>query len=391
MTSQFSDLLHRSAESAGEPRLDVESLVREAGRRQGRRRAVAVAAAAVVVGLVTAGSLALGNDHDRPGPAPVAPSPTPTSPEPPATSTRPLVYAEGKTVHVGDDTFQARARVPFVAATDDGVVFMTEDGDPSRLTATLWFNDGSSSEIIGRVLNQHVGYRYVFLGNPGSLVVWADATSGTRGAPDRFTVYDTSRRAVVARLPFTTKYNEFFGELPAMLYVDDGSFFFSPVPETPGCWVDDAHRCSHPRLFRYDVALGATEKIGLATFEAELSTNSRMFVLGSGTGDTGTSFTALDQARFDQVGRRLVPVDDLTRSSGESIRLRPPGGFTNNVYELSVMQWLDEDRVVLWSADPTQDDGDIPAGPGALLVCSLSGGDCRVATQSSSIIVPPGG
>jgi hypothetical protein len=115
-----------------------------------------------------------------------------------------------------------------------------------------------------------------------------------------------------------------------------------------------------------------------------------MFVLASEQGDTGTAFTALTGARFDQVGRRLVPVGSLTRTSGEPVDLRAPAGFSNTVYELAVVQWLSDDRVVLWSEDPTQGDGDLPSGPGALLVCTLSDGGCREAFQSSSIIVPPG-
>ena len=161
------------------------------------------------------------------------------------------------------------------------------------------------------------------------------------------------------------------------------------MSKTPGCWVGD-RRCPNPQLLRYDVVSGAAEKIGLATFEAELSTQARMFVLASEQGDTGTAFTALDGARFDQVGRRLVPVDSLARTSGEPVDLRAPAGFSNTVYEIAVVQWLSDDRVVLWSEDPTQGDGDIPSGPGALLVCTLSDGGCRVAFQSSSIIVPPG-
>lgn len=134
----------------------------------------------------------------------------------------------------------------------------------------------------------------------------------------------------------------------------------------------------------------ATEQIGLATFEAELNMHARLFVLASGPGDTGTAFTALDGARFHQVGRRLVPVHSLARTSGEPVTLQAPAGFSNTVYEIAVVQWLDDDRVVLFSEDPTRSDGDIPSGPGALLVCTLSDRGCRVAFHSSSTIVPPG-
>ena len=391
MNESLADLLHRSADKVPGPDLDFEHLVSRATRTVRRRRATVVAAAAVVTALVAAGSVGLlgGPTANGPSSAP-SPNPTGTVVDPRPTGDRALVYASGKTVHVGDHTFTARSPAAVVAATDDGVIFVTEDGDRSGRSATLWFNDGSSSEIIGRVPNQHVGLRTVFVANPGSMVVWPDATNLTNQGPDRFVVYDTSRHAVVTRLPFSLKYNEFGGEYPQVLHVDERSVFFSPVSKTPGCWVGDDRRCRDPQLFRYDVASRSTEKIGLATFEAELNTHERMFVLGSGQGDTGTAFTALDGARFDQVGNRLVPVDSLARTSGEPVDLRAPAGFSNTVYQIAVVQWLNDDRVVLWSEDPTQGDGDLPAGPGTLLVCTLSDGGCRVASQSSSSIVPPG-
>src|SRR4051812_27318578 len=263
MNESLGDLLHRNADQVPGPDLDLDNLVSRATRAVRRRRAAGVAAAAVAAGLVAVVSVGLLSGPPSKGPSPAPANPIghrrASSADP---SDRPLVYASDKTVHVGGQTFTARSGAAVVAATDDGVIYTTEDGDRSGQGATLWFNDGSSSEIIGRVPNQHVGVRTVFVANPGSLVVWPDATNLTSRGPDQFVVYDTSEHAEVARLPFSRKYNEFLGEFPQVLHVDEGSVFFSPVPRTPGCWVGDHRRCPDPQLLRYDVDSRATEQIG---------------------------------------------------------------------------------------------------------------------------------
>ena len=386
MSESLGDMLRRSADAAPEPRVDVAELVAQAGQRQRRRRLAAVGATtAAVVGAVVVG--ALGVRGGQPGHPEPARSPSPSVVDPQPTAERPLVYAAGSTVHVGDDTVEAGGTVAFVDATDDGVLFVTEDSDGVWDSDTLWFSDGSTTQAIGRVPTEHIGYFDVWTADPGSLVVWADATSRRKHWVDRFLVYDTSRHAVVARLPFTGVYN-------VVLHVDEAHVFFNPDSGAPGCWVIDIHYCKGPHLLRFDLDSGETRKISRTTFDEGLRTIPRMLVLAESRGDTGTVFTARGMARFNQVGRRLVPVDsngdptEFTLTTGQPVALRVPPGYRAPGDEMRVTQWIDDDRLVLF---PNEGGGDLPPQVGDLLECRLPDGTCRVAVRASSTpYVAPG-
>lgn len=385
MSQSLGELLRRSADAVAEPHLDLGELVAEAGRRQRRRRLALVAATTALVGAIVVGSFAVRSGQPRGvGPA-QSPSPSPSvvdpRPDPQSSGRRPVVYAEGTTVHVGDRSIEANARVMFVDATDDGVVFITDRDN------RLWFEDGTSAQSIGRVALQHVGMYPVSTANPGSLVVWADGVSPGRTLEgDEYVVYDTARREEVARLPFTGAYNQ-------VLHVDESHVFFNPDNRTPGCWVYDVQYCSDPHLFLYDVASGATRKITQAAFKDELSTQARMFVLAEPRGDTYTVFTGTG-AHFRQDGHLLVPTDSngndtaLTGPDGDQVRLRLPAGYAAARDNIGVVQWLDDDRVVL-EVDQDPDEigfGDAyRAGLVDLLVCRLPDGDCRITVRVSKV------
>ncbi len=384
MNESLGDLLHRSVEAVPKPHLDVGELVGRAERRQRQRRLVLVACTTVLVAAIVVGSLAFRGGQPRQ--LQPAPAPSPSVVHPPQRVARPLVYAAGRTVHVGEDTFEAGKNVLFVDATDDGVVFVTEDSDRWWYSDTLWFNDGSTTQAIGRVATEHIGLFDVYTANPGSLVVWAEGKR-TNASPDQFVVYDTSRHKVMDRLPFTGLYN-------TVLHVDERHIFFNPDSGAPGCWMIDIHYCRDPYLLRYDVASGETRKIPQATFKGELRPVPRMLMLAEARGDTGTVFTARAMARFNQVGRLLVPVDSngdptvFRRPTGEPLALRVPAGYTSPGDEMSVVQWIDDDRLVLF---PNEGGGDLPAQVGDLLVCKLPDGLCRVAVRASSTpYVAPG-
>ena len=220
---------------------------------------------------------------------------------------------------------------------------------------------------------------YVMTSNPGSLLVWADATSRTHGSIDQFAVYDTARREVVTTIPFT-------GVDDQLLHVDDGNVYFNPDKGSPGCWVLDIHFCDDPHLLRYDLASGKTTKISQAALEAELSTHARMFVTAEA--DAEIKFTE-GGTGFKQVGRRLVPMDSgggvtvFTLTSGERIQLRLPDGYVapgDGEGGIGLSQWLDDDRIVLVANDG---DGDTGPSHGDLLVCRLPDGVCRVVVSDS--------
>jgi hypothetical protein len=398
MSEYLGDLLSRSADAVPKPRLDVSELVAQADRRQRRRRLAVVASTTAILCAIVAGSFAVRggqSQHLEPAPPPspsvVNLSPSPSAPDPRPRAARPLVYAAGATVHVGNDTFDAGSPVLFLDATDDGVVFVTEDSDRFWYSDTLWFNDGSTTEAIGRVPTEHIGLFEVSTTNPGSLVVWPDANRRGNESPDQFVdqfvVYDTSRHEVVARVPFTGHYNQ-------VLHVDESHLFFNPDKDTPGCWVYDIQYCKDPHLLRYGLETGNTRKIPQASLAAELRSRPRMLVLAEARGDTGTVFTSGAMARFDLVGRRLVPVDSngdptvVRLTSGEPVALRVPAGYSAPGNEMPVVQWLDNDRLVLF---PNQGRFDSPPEVGDLLKCRLPDGLCRVAVPASSTrYVAPG-
>src|SRR4051812_8276385 len=145
MTETLSDVLRHSAEAVSAPSVDVAALVARAGKRQRRRRIMLALAATAVVGAVTAGSLAVrgGSDGDiepAPSPSPAPPSSVAVDP----TGARPMVYAAGSTLHVGDETFEASKPVAFIDATDDGAVYEAAND------CTLWFTDGTTASVIGK-------------------------------------------------------------------------------------------------------------------------------------------------------------------------------------------------------------------------------------------------
>jgi hypothetical protein len=378
LNDTLSDLLRQTADAAQSPRVDVEVLVRQADRRQRRRRLTAGVTSAVLIGTIVGGSVLLRDDErSDPDPAPLVPSPTVVDQngETPSTHTRPLVYAEGSTIHVGDRDITANARVMFVDVTDDGVLFMTEQDDK------LWFDDGSKAEVIGTVHTPHVGTYDVFTGNPGSLVAWFSRNPEWPRA--ELQVYDTARHEMVAEVRDPDSF---------VLGVAERFIYTNPDwSETPGCWVVDERPCPDPQVFRYEAASDRKERIGRDTYEAELRDNPRMLV-GAETHDTGVSVDDLG-APFTLVGRRLVPTDPaLTRTNGDPVELRWPsaGAVTDPPEGFWVVQWLDDDRIVLAGY---QDTGAGPVGIrqwdafGAsfvdLLVCTLPTGVCELAGPRS--------
>ncbi len=354
--------------------------------RQRRRRLrdllPGLAAVVVLVAVVVVGTLThWGGPPRDPGPVP---RPSPAVVEA-SGRTRPLVYAVGSTVHAGDRTIAANARVMFVDATDDGVVFITErDG-------RVWFDDGSATEPIGRLAGHHLGSYDVHASNPGSLLVWPDGTG--HPGPDEadeateFVVYDTARRLKVAGVPRAGRYG-------LVLHVDAGHVFANPDSATPGCWLYDVQNCADPHLFRYDVVAGTTRKITRAEYDAELAAQPRLLVGTERSNDLSTMLTARG-AVFRQEGRRLVPTGPngggdtvLAMPGGEPIRLRLPAGYAAARDAIALAQWLDDDRVVL-TVDQDPDEigsGDsYRAGLVDLLVCRVPDGVCRIAVRVSTL------
>jgi hypothetical protein len=335
MTDTLSDLLHRSAEAVPEPRVDVAALVAEAGHRERRRRVAMAITAVAVVGAVATVSLAVRSDRVREiEPAPSPPTPSGSLAVDPV-GTRPVVYAEGSTVHIGDTTVRADKPVAFIDVTDDGVVY------EAALDGTLWFSDGTTSSVIGTsslTAAPTARHGSVMTGDSGSLVVWGDRSRGENRPLVRFVVYDTSRRDVVAHIPFPR------ADDAILLYVGESQVYFTSQ-SIQGCWVYDLQSCSDPHLFRFDVPTGETSTITLDELAAELSTHPRLFV--SEMPDLVDYVHPFHPgASFRQVGQQLVHAHPaaLSTTSGGEVRFRLPRGY-RHVTEgegASVVEWLDD-------------------------------------------------
>jgi hypothetical protein len=365
MTDTLSELLHRSADAVPDPRVDVAALVAEAGHRERRRRVALAATAVAVVGTVATVSLVVRSDRVQeiePAPSP-PPSPPGTLAVDPA-GTRPLVYAEGSVVHVGDETFDAGGAVKLLEVTDDGVAFVIEDDRRPQ----LWFHDDASTVMIGLLdwTTEKRSYapRRVETSPSGSLVVWKQSLHGDVDVPDEYVVYDTARHEQVARIPATG------GSRDLRLVSDDALYFGSG-----------------PHVRRYDVAAGTTAVITRPAMDAELAGQARFFRTVTQSGVVMVSA----EPRFEQVGRNLVAKTyddsqlrsyvDVRLSDGERLQLRLPDGYQvpgDDEVDNRVSYWLDDDHVVIGAGDGA---GDVDPFTGDLLVCRLPDGVCRVAQR----------
>src|SRR4051794_2018271 len=178
------DLRRSLGEQIMPPSFDA---LRETARRRTRRTATVAAAgvAAAVVAVMGAVQLEV-VDHNS--------APPPTSPAP-EEGARPITYAEGDTVHYGDQSISMPGRVVELDLTDDGVAVRTADN-------RVWFTDGSAVDEVraigeaGGGGDASHGGDYLWgsyvgrmgSGNTGAVVAWLEFPQGQLGS---VTVYNT--------------------------------------------------------------------------------------------------------------------------------------------------------------------------------------------------------
>lgn len=372
MTPRLGETLRRCADSVAVPPLDLSELVAEAGRRRRRRQyVIPVAAAAAVSAIFLGSALVTGTGFGTEEPPRAGPASPSASAAVDTQGARPLVYADGRTVHVGDKSIKADKPVAFIAPTDDGAVY------EATLDGTLWFTDGTTTEVIGTsdwtaAPTAHRGN--VDTGQYGSLVVWVDWSGGKRQIATEFVVYDTSLRQEVARIPFPKQ-----GREAGVEYVGENEVWFAPEGGS------DRH------VYRFDVRSGVTTPLLRSDLDAVLDTRPRIFTAVARDGRVvhgEPSFTVLGgrlvAGIHDNVGE--ADAGPATLADGAQLRLRLPAGYVapwpaDEVPAIAVSQWLDDDHIVLWADDGG---GDLPAKEGDFLVCRLPNGLCRVTVPRSS-------
>jgi hypothetical protein len=151
---------------------------------------------------------------------------------PPVTppATRPLTYADGATIHYGDQSVTAAGPVVEVDVTDYGVAFRTSDD-------RLWFTDGSTTEQLGTLGVPGPAYAkldavakigfdkgWLVSDSSGSQVAWLEFP---QSASPEVVVYDSLTREVVLREELTVK----AGTAPLLWSVDQDAAYWSDDPE----------------------------------------------------------------------------------------------------------------------------------------------------------------
>lgn len=390
MNDLLRDTLDERARAVDVPELDVAALVRSGERRLRRRRNGVVAAVALAVAMVVSAPTLVAGFRDDPRPVdrpgPIGPTP---SPDPDARpNRRPLVWAEGSTLHVGerhldigftppfwngDDTGWSRDSLAVLRATDDGAVFATLDG-------RIFFSDGGTIVRAGSVSSPRITRRSVSYpsGGPDSWI-WTDSV-GSRAfwvveAPEtgrlEIVVYDTAARDVTDRVHLAVPPGRGFGDWE--VYGDHVYWRHSPLNGS----------VLRNRLVRTTLSTGASVPADDAMVKADRASFSPALLVGNRrvTERDAQTFVvedgvlqALHPDGDPDVDRRLLPAFDP--SSGDLLRFRAPAGV-QQVRDLVLFGWQDTDRFAL-STTPTH------------LTQRRDIVVCRISTEACKIVVRKG-
>ncbi len=353
-----------------------------------RRRRIAALAVTLVV--TAAGALALRPRADGPASPVIATAPAAKG------QPRPLTYAVGRTIHIGDRSIRTGVDVLSLDVTDDGAAFTTFDG-------LLWFTDGTTLRQIGlttpgRVMDQGIGWSPAGRPNDrivadwsGSRLAWLEySRTGPHGDPPELVVYDTVAHHRVARAslrPMST--------CPSCAHIV--SVHGDQIDWTDGSRKGlgtSTQRLSSVRLYRYDVSSRRQTIVSVKDYQAELRTRPRTLVVGEAL-DSGTVGDAIGQD-FVVDGRTLVASGrgsgrrTFDPRTGDAVAFHTSWALAagRGGQRFYLFQWLDDDTVALLagsgSSTGTRRGDD-------MLLCSISRGDCTMATRlpdASSPIVP---
>lgn len=349
-----------------------------------RIAAAAVSVLALAVGGVACHSTAV----EKPAPPP-RPRATPR-----VDTARPLTYAEGQTIHLGDRSIDTGQDLLSLDVTDDGVAFTTFDGG-------LWFTDGSTIEQIGVMSPGSASPAGIAWGpdgrpndrivsdNTGSRLAWLQYSEFGRPG---IVVYDTRERRRVAA--WTVGQRRGCARCAQIVSVGDDDVYW-----TDSLWRGPGGRDqgrSNAELFRYRVSTGVQRPVSVQSFDTYMRSRARTLVIGDSV-ESGTVQDGISQD-FAFVGWRLLAGGRGTGRpsfepvTGARIRLRPPARFGYGygaAERLYLFQWLDDDSFALldgtgWNRGELKGED--------LLVCHLSTRRCRVAVRrpaaAGSPIVP---
>jgi hypothetical protein len=359
-----------------------------------RRLAVTVAAGAVALGVValSVGTGVLPRGTGEGADVAARPLAAPGSPAQP----RPLTYAEGSTIHLGDRTIDTQRDLLSLEVTDDGAAFTTFYGG-------VWFTDGRTVTQIGvtsAARATDTGVQWGPAGRPigrvvaartGSRLAWLEyPVFGDRVEPPEIVVYDTRERHRVARLPVTA--NADCPVCAQVIAVRDDDVYWSDLSQST---LVSANRGSARNLFRTEVSTGNTRRVPATEYRSVLRRGPRALVVGDSL-ESGAVGDGVGED-FALVGGLLVfhalggGRETFDAGTGQRLLLRAPARYAHAgpAESFYLFEWLSDDRFAM--LDATAWHTGVHRGED-LLVCTISTQRCTVAIRrpdsAGSPIVP---
>ena len=335
-----------------------------------RRVAWRCAAAAVAVAGVVSTALLAGTEERS--------APEPAGPPPRLSTTHPLSYALGATIHYGERTVDAPGEVVELDVTDAGVVARTADGG-------IWFTDGHDLEQVGTLGEPGSAYAvpdhpfgsswgFVVSDNTGARAAWLEFPQP--GEPE-LVVYDTENAEETAREP---------------LGVDPGSYaLLAGVTDRYGYWYSNPESIEDEPFpdQRIDLGSGATQQVSEEAYAADRPgpNSPRTMMVSHAEESEPANYRVIHDAtmrQFDVRAGRLVPMgmqpmDARDGGTGRRFEFEAPEGYPN-AGPGWLVQWLDDDTVVIVQTRGGNDD---------LLECRHSTGACTLAEQLPEAAVLP--
>jgi hypothetical protein len=362
------DLLRSLGEQIVPPSFDA---LRETARRRSRRTATVttVVAAAAVVAVVGTAQLEL-VDRDS------APPPT----NPPTVDTRPITYAEGATVHYGDQSITMPGRVVELDLTDDGVAVRTADN-------RVWFTGGGAVDQLSAIGESGGGDDE----SGGGDVLWGSyvgrMVSGNSGSEVAWFEYPQphSPKAVV----YDTESGQFSHPAPVDLpYTNVSSGLYSVDTEAVYGFTDLTYGEELHPTWRIEYATGTFKTMYQPQRYEEILRSrglARTLLISHDQAPRPAGYVPFDGLQQFSVRGTLVrpegerPLSVLDGLTGQDFRFSAPSGYPDTD-ALWLVQWLDDDTVVLHAKQRDGVD---------LLECHVSTSECTIALQVSSDAVVP--
>ena len=359
------------------------------------RRRRTTAAGTAVVGLVLAvvmGGVWVNRDLDSRQPEPIK-RPGQTKTVDPISDVRKLTYANGSTIHWGDQSIDTGLDLDALYVTDNGVGFTTTD-------RKVWFTDLEDITQIGDLGDaDDASYKFGFdqrltlsSGNSGTLFAWYEVANDQQS----LVVYDTSDGSEVLRTEPLV--NSDWGE--QILAVFDNRIYSMCGGRGDLCIVSGAEH----RLARYDLDTGERVLVPFTKYQADLRRHTRTLVVGDrfDSGEVlvgpGVSF-ARQGSRWAAVYSDADPPEYTSAFVNETalpVDLKLPQQPADGQF-LRISQWLDEDTVAAWTGNrrppsPIFDfnDRNRTYDPKGLYVCVLSTGRCELAVDGAQVDLVPG-